>query len=138
MKKIRFFALALLVCSLMTSSCLKKEKNLHAKVIGVTLLTRGHVFYKDLEEGLRTEAAKNNYELVITAAEFDLGKQIAQIEDFVSRKVDAIIVCPVDSKGVGGGIKKANQSNIPVFTADIAASEGDVVSHIASDNELGG
>ncbi len=58
--------------------------------------------------------------------------------DFVSRNVDAIIVCPVDSKGIGAGIKKANEAGIPVFTADIAAQEGVIVSHIASDNTAGG
>ena len=139
MRKRLPIVLIVISCLLAVSSCGKKvEEQKHAKVIGVTLLTRGHMFYKDLEEGLRTEAAKDNYELIVTAAEFDIGKQIAQIEDFVARKVDAIIVCPVDSKGVGSGIKKANDAKIPVFTADIAALEGNVVSHIASDNELGG
>lgn len=108
------------------------------KVVGVALLTRGHVFYRDLEAGLKQEAADQRYELIITSAEFDLGKQIAQIEDFVTRKVDAIIVCPVDSRGIGPGIRKANEAGIPVFTADIAATEGEVVSHIASDNVAGG
>jgi ribose transport system substrate-binding protein len=139
MRKTLPIVLIAVYCMLAASSCGKKgEEQTHTKVIGVTLLTRGHMFYKDLEEGLRTEAAKDNYELVVTAAEFDIGKQIAQIEDFVARRVDAIIVCPVDSKGVGSGIKKANEANIPVFTADIAAFEGNVVSHIASDNGLGG
>jgi ribose transport system substrate-binding protein len=119
-------------------SCGKKEDQAHTKTIGVALLTRGHIFYKDLEEGLRDEAARQHYELVITSAEFDLGKQISQIEDFVARRVDAVIVCPVDSKGIGPGIRKANDANIPVFTADIAAQEGKVVSHIASDNVAGG
>ncbi len=133
-----FFALIafLLVFFLIISGCAKKETQ--SKVIGVTLLTRGHMFYRDLEQGLREEAAKNQYELIVTAGEFDLGKQIAQIEDFVARKVDAIIVCPADSKGVGPGIKKANAAGIPVFTADIAAQEGDVICHIASDNVAGG
>ncbi len=108
------------------------------KVVGVTLLTRGHLFYRDLEEGLRAEAVQRNFELIVTAADFDLGRQTAQIEDFVARRVDAIVVCPVDSKGVGPAIKKANAARIPVFTADIAAQEGDVVSHIASDNIAGG
>ena len=108
------------------------------KVVGVTLLTRGHIFYRDLEEGLLAEAAKNGFRLVVTSAEFDLGKQAAQIEDFVARKVDAIVVCPVDSKGVGPGIRRANAAGIPVFTADIAAQEGEVVCHIASDNVAGG
>ncbi len=118
------------------SSCGRKESN--KRVIGVTLLNRVHVFYKDLEEGLRMEADKRGYDLIITAADFDLGKQIGQIEDFVTRKVDGIIVCPVDSRGIGPGIKKANAANIPVFTADIAAHEGEVVCHVASDNIAGG
>src|SRR5712692_8845931 len=118
--------------------CTSKEGKKYEKVIGVTLLTRAHVFYKELEEGLQREAAEDSFQLVITSAEFDLGKQTAQIEDFISRNVDAIIVCPVDSRGIGPAIKKANSKKIPVFTADIAAQEGDVVSHVASDNIAGG
>jgi ribose transport system substrate-binding protein len=108
------------------------------KTIGVTLLTRGHLFYRDLEQGLRDEAAKTGYKLVVTSAEFDLGKQAGQIEDFVARKVDAIVVCPVDSRGVGPAIGKANAAGIPVFTADIAAQEGEITCHVASDNVAGG
>jgi ribose transport system substrate-binding protein len=122
----------------LVSSCSQKKPAEGSKTIGVTLLSRAHIFYKDLEEGLFEEAAKHNYRLVITAAEFDLGKQIANIEDFIAQGVDAIIVCPVDSRGIGPGIRKANEAGIPVFTADIAAQEGKVVSHIASDNTAGG
>jgi ribose transport system substrate-binding protein len=128
----------LLVPALLAVSCARTDRGLHTKTVGVALLTRSHIFYKDLEEGLREEAARQKFELIITSAELDLGKQIGQIEDFVARNVDAIIVCPVDSKGVGPGIRKANEANIPVFTADIAAQEGKVVSHIASDNVAGG
>jgi ribose transport system substrate-binding protein len=52
--------------------------------------------------------------------------------------VDAIVVCPVDSKGIGPAIEKANAAKIPVFTADISAGGGVVVSHVASDNSAGG
>jgi ribose transport system substrate-binding protein len=121
---------------LMFSSCAKREES--GKTIGVSLLTRGHVFYKDLEEGLLNEANKYGYKLIITAGDFDLGKQSSQIEDFITQKVDAIIVCPVDSRGVGPAIRKANEAKIPVFTADIASQEGDVVCHVASDNVAGG
>ncbi|HEY5614522.1 MAG TPA: substrate-binding domain-containing protein [Bacteroidota bacterium] len=134
MKKI--FLLTVLILSLVFSACGNKQSQ--SKIIGVTLLTRGHIFYRDLEDGLKKEAAKYGYELIVTAGEFDLGKQIGQIEDFVARKVDAIVVCPVDSRGIGPGIRAANAAGIPVFTADIAAQEGDVVCHIASDNIAGG
>ena len=125
----------LLLC---LGSCQTKKAGSPGKTIGVSLLTRAHIFYRDLEQGLRDEASKKGFTLIITTAEFDLSKQTAQIEDFIARKVDAIVVCPVDSRGIGAGIRKANEAGIPVFTADIAAQEGTVVAHIASDNVAGG
>jgi ribose transport system substrate-binding protein len=135
MKKL---TVVLLIMVLAIGGCGKKSETAAVKTIGVSLLTRAHVFYKDLEEGLRAEAAKNGYELIVTAGEFDLGKQSSQVEDFITRKVDAIVLCPVDSRGIGPAIIKANEANIPVFTADIASQEGRVVCHIASDNVAGG
>ncbi len=108
------------------------------KTIGVSLLTRAHVFYRDLEDGLRAGAAEHGYQLLVNAAEWDASRQIAQLEDFITRDVDAIVVCPVDSSGIGAGIRGANRAQIPVFTADITSFDGDVVSHIASDNVAGG
>jgi len=139
MNKVLFLFIAVII-SLSVLSCGDKKDNPTeiTKTIGVSLLTRGHIFYRDLEEGLKTEADKNGFKLIITSADWDLGKQISQIEDFISRKVDAIIVSPVDSKGIGSGITEANKAGIPVFTADIAAEDGKVVSHIASDNVQGG
>jgi ribose transport system substrate-binding protein len=139
MKLIKSAAILSIMCTIFFLSCgERKEAKSGSKTIGITLLARQHIFYRDLEEGLHEEAKKNNYDLIITSADWDLGKQIAQIEDFISRKVDAIIVCPVDSKGIGLGIKEANDAGIPVFTADIAAQEGNVVTHVASNNAEGG
>lgn len=108
--------------------------------IGVSLLTRTHPFYQDLEDGLKNAAATDGYELLITAGEFDVARQKDQINDFIVRKVDAIIVSPCDSRSIGTAIKAANDAGIPVFTVDIAClAEGvQVISHIASDNVAGG
>lgn len=108
------------------------------KRVGVTLLTREHEFYRGLEAGLREAAAKAGYELIVTSGDFDLAKQQSQIENFVVQRVDAIVVCPADSKGIGPAIDQAQQAGIPVFTADIKAHGGKVVSHIASDSLAGG
>src|SRR5215211_5749700 len=120
------------------SGCQPAANNAGAKRIGVTLLTREHEFYRQLEAGLKDAAARQGYELIITSGDFDLAKQQSQIENFIVQRVDAIIVCPADSKGIGPAIKQANDANIPVFTADISAQGGQVVSHIASDNLAGG
>jgi ribose transport system substrate-binding protein len=121
-----------------SSGCKSSARAPAARVVGVSLHTKTHPFYKQLEAGLRTQAAKDGLELKVQSAEFDTATQTAQIENFLTQKVSAIVVCPVDSQAVGGAIRRANESGVPVFTADIRALQGEVVSHVASNNEQGG
>jgi ribose transport system substrate-binding protein len=140
---------SIVLAAMLLAGCHKSETdNASAKVttkqpkltIGVSLLTRTHPFYQELEAGLKDAADSAGYQLLVTAGEFDVAKQKDQIQDFIVRKVDAIIVSPCDSKSIGTAIKAANDAGIPVFTADIAClAEGvKVVSHVASDNIAGG
>ena len=132
--------LALLLALAALAACRPKDASSDraTKTIGVSLLTREHDFYRQLEAGLRDEAAKKGYKLIITTGDFDLAKQQSEIDNFLVQGVDAIVVCPTDTKGIAPAIEKANAANVPVFTADIAAQGGKVVSHIASDNVAGG
>lgn len=109
-------------------------------VIGVSLLTRTHPFYQDLEAGLEEEAARHGYQLLIQAGEFDVARQKDQLENFLVRRVDAIVLSPCDSRSIGTSVQAANAAGVPVFTADIAvlADGAEVVSHVASDNVAGG
>ena len=107
-------------------------------VIGVTLLTQTHEFYKELEEAMRKEAAARGLDLIVTACEMDPAKQASQIEDFVAQRVSAIIAAPCDSDAIGPNLQDAERAGIPVFTVDIAARSGKIVSHVASDNVQGG
>jgi ribose transport system substrate-binding protein len=134
----KYIIFIFLLSFFLSFNCTKDKPTSSKKKIGVALLTRSHQFYKDLEDGLKKTAETCGYDLVIVSAESDLGKQISQIEDLITQKVDALIVCPADSKGIGLGIKKANDAKIPVFTADISSDGGDVICHIASDNKAGG
>jgi ribose transport system substrate-binding protein len=139
--RLNVYALCLslfVVGGLLAASGCQGGGNTGGKRIGVTLLTREHEFYKDLEAGLKEAADRAGYQLIVTSGDMDLAKQQSQIENFIVQKVDAIVVCPADTKGIGPAIERANQANIPVFTADIAAQGGQVVSHIASDNLSGG
>lgn len=110
------------------------------KVIGVSLLTLQHQFYRDLRAGLEEKAAVYGWEIEVVAGEFDAARQERQLDGFIARRVDAIVLAPCDSVGIGAGIERANQAGIPVFTADIAStsSAGKVVAHVASDNHRGG
>lgn len=108
------------------------------KNIGVTLLARTDPFYHDLETSMQDEAKVKGFTLDVQDGRKDLSKQLSQVETFVAQKKDAIVICPVNSEGIVRAISKANAANIPVFTADIKAAGGKVVSHIASDNVAGG
>ncbi len=142
--------IAIAMALVMICGCNKADKNQgagknapekNAKLtIGVSLLTRTHPFYQDLEAGLKEAADSAGYQLIVTAGEFDVAKQKDQIQDFIVRKVDAIIVSPCDSRSIGTAVKAANDAGIPVFTADIAClAEGvKIISHVASDNVAGG
>jgi ribose transport system substrate-binding protein len=108
--------------------------------IGVSLLTMTNPFFQELGEAMKDEAAKHQMEVVLTAGEFDPAKQHHQVSDFITRRVNAIVLSPCDSKSVGTAIAEANKAGIPVFTVDIAALArgAKVVSHVATDNYGGG
>lgn len=59
--------------------------------------------------GLLTSAAANQ-----TAVE----QQMSIVEDFISQKVDAIVIAPIDSKALLPALKKALDSGIPVVNVD--------------------
>jgi ribose transport system substrate-binding protein len=109
-------------------------------VIGVSVLTFSNPFFLELAGAIEEEAAKHNYKVIVTAGEIDPVKQDQQIDDFITKQVSAIVLCPCDSRSVGASIAKANAAKIPVFTADIASlsDQGDVVCHVATDNYGGG
>jgi len=108
-------------------------------VVGFSMLTRTHTFYKLMEEGLLDEADKLGVELVAVDSNKDIATQLNQVQDFITQGVDAIILTPVDSAGIEPAIKLANDAEIPVFTMDTGASgDGVVVSHVATDNYAGG
>jgi ribose transport system substrate-binding protein len=111
-----------------------------AKTIGVSIQNREAQFYEDMEAGMKSEAAKYGYTVVVVDASRDNTKQQSQVEDFISKKVAAIVLTPYDSQAIGSAIVEANDANVPVFTADIAngSKQGKVVAHIASDNVQGG
>ena len=138
----RIFILAFAIVTLAFPACRSNSgpgaQKRQRPLVGVSFLTQTHAFYKDLEQAMRAEASVRNLDLVIVACEMDPAKQASQIEDFVTQHVDAMIVAPCDSAAVIPYLARAEQAAIPVFTVDIAARGGTVVSHIASDNLGGG
>ena len=105
--------------------------------IGISLLNNAHVFYNSIEASLRETAKKLNVTLIIQDAAGDSNKQMDQVQDFITQEVNAIILCPTNSAGSKSMVELAQAAGIPVFTMDVL-SDGDVISHVATDNYKGG
>lgn len=108
--------------------------------IGVSLLTFENPFFKVIADHITTEGEKQGYEVVALSADEDPAKQSNQVKDFVTQKVAAIVLSPVESRAIVPAIQEANAAGIPVFTVDIPCLEPGVkiVSQIATDNLGGG
>jgi ribose transport system substrate-binding protein len=122
------------------AGCSRQQTGPDKPVIGVSLLTLTNPFFQSLGNGIKDEAERRGYRVVLASADLDIGKQKNQVSDFIVQDAAAIVVTPVDSKSIGTSIAEANRAGIPVFTADIkATAEGvKVVGHVATDNYQAG
>jgi len=116
------------------------ERREPAGVVAVSLLTLTNPFFRDVADAMRGQAAKYDYELIFTSGEYLVATQMNRVDNFLTKRVDAIVLFPCDSKAIGTSVVKANKAGIPVFTADIGcmAKEGRVLTHVATDNYAGG
>lgn len=135
MKKFLSF---LTICFLIVFSltgCFKKEEK---TTIGLVVSTLNNPFFVTLKEGVEEQAKAYGYEILVQDSKDDQATELANVEDLISKGVDLIIINPTNSESVGAAVKAANKAKIPVITVDRGADEGEVVTHIASDNVAGG
>ena len=100
--------------------------------------TLNNPFFVSLKEGAEQKAKDMGMELVVLDSQNDPAQELANVEDLLTQGVSLILINPTDSDAVGNAIIAANNKNVPVVTLDRGANQGEVVSHIASDNVAGG
>lgn len=72
-------------------------------------------FLQTVADGMQAKADElGNVELNIVAAEEKTDKQLAQVENFISQKVDAIVIIPVDTDAAGPMTEAATKAGIPL------------------------
>ncbi|WP_223850383.1 substrate-binding domain-containing protein [Paracoccus yeei] len=114
--------------ALLTSAALAFGGAAQADGIGASLLTQQHPFYIELADAMKAEAEAKGVPLEISIANQDLNKQLADVEDFIVKGVDVIVISPVDSQGVMAAIAKAEAAGIKVVTVDVPAANAKVTS----------
>lgn len=98
----------------------KTRQETKKKIIGVTLASSQASYQYTLGNLLVAEAEKDtDYELDIQYAEWNVKKQETQMRDFIERKVDAIIFCPVNAKSYLNVLREAKKAEIPVINLNM-------------------
>lgn len=111
----------------------------HAQdTLALVVSTLNNPFFVSLKEGAEAKAKELDYKLLVLDSQNDPAKELANVEDVLNKKIALLMINPTDSDAVRSAIKAANRKNIPVVTLDRGANGGKVVSHVASDNVLGG
>ncbi|ECS5023602.1 ribose ABC transporter substrate-binding protein RbsB, partial [Salmonella enterica subsp. enterica serovar Tennessee] len=132
MKKLATLVSAVALSATVSANAMAKD------TIALVISTLNNPFFVSLKDGAQKEADKLGYNLVVLDSQNNPAKELANVQDLTVRGTKILLINPTDSDAVGNAVKMANQAKIPVITLDRQATKGDVVSHIASDNVLGG
>ncbi|MFD0710239.1 ribose ABC transporter substrate-binding protein RbsB [Photorhabdus akhurstii] len=106
--------------------------------IALVISTLNNPFFVTMKDSAQKEADKLGYDLIVLDSQDNPAKELANVQDLTVRGTKLMLINPTDSDAVGNAIMMANNAKIPVITLDRIANKGTVVSHIASDNRLGG
>ncbi|WMC11555.1 ribose ABC transporter substrate-binding protein RbsB [Oceanimonas pelagia] len=132
MKKLTSLLSAALVSATLTAGAYAQD------TLALVISTLNNPFFVTMKEGAEQKAAELGYKLIVLDSQNDPAKELANVEDLSVRGARVLLINPTDSDAVANAIRLANRAGLPVLTLDRAASRGEVVSHIASDNVAGG
>jgi ribose transport system substrate-binding protein len=107
-----------------------------AKVAVVVKTLTGDVFQLKLAEAARDRAIELGAEATIYQAggQTAVQKMVSIIEDLIVKKVDVILISPLDSKAVVPVFKQAKAAGITIVCMDQTAEGSDFATFISTDN----
>lgn len=108
----------------MTAPAAAKDLN----SIGISVGLLGNPFFVATIKGIEDRAKEINPNVKITSvsADYDLNKQVSQIDSFIAAGVDIIMLNAVDAKAIAPAVEKAKNAGIVVAAFDVSAPGADV------------
>jgi ribose transport system substrate-binding protein len=109
-------------------------------VIGVIPMGATHMYWKSIHAGALQAATELGVEILWKSGlkEDDRDSQIKVVEDMVTRKVNGIVLAPLDNTALRPSVHDAIQQGIPVVIVDSDLKSDKQVSFVATDNYQGG
>lgn len=124
-----------------TSGSAANEEN-HTLRFAVIPKGTSHQFWRSVHAGAEAAAKElKNVEILWKGpeTEADTAGQIAVVKDFITNRVDGIVLAPNHSESLVDVVAESNAENIPVVIFDSGLGKGaKIVSYVATDNHHGG
>lgn len=109
------------------------------KKIGYATPSLNAPYYQALQQSIKANAEKNGMEFLSVDGQNDINKQVAGVEDLITKGIDALLLNPKDPDALVGVTRAAKKAGIPVFIIDSSiAPEADYVTTIQSNNLANG
>lgn len=102
--------------------------------IGLVTINQQALFFNQINDGAQAAADKAGVKLVIFNANNKPDAQNTAIEDYITQKVDGIVLVAIDVNGVKPAITDAKNAGIPVVAIDARIPDGDNAAFIGVDN----
>lgn len=106
-----------------------------AQTIGVALSSDTNPFYIAMLKGMRIEAGKHGYKISVVTANSDVAKQLDGVNDLIAKKVDAILISPIDAKALCSAFKKAKAAGVPMMSIARGSACKSQLLHVAMDEK---
>jgi inositol transport system substrate-binding protein len=111
--------------------------------VGVSLSRFEHLFLVKIREAIQQEAdTRGDVTVQFEDAQGDVGRQLSQVQNFISQKVDAIIVNAADTSATRGITKKVSEAGIPLVYVNLGPGRDEKlpekVSVVVSDHVVSG
>lgn len=136
MRKLTQLLATTALAAMVATGASAQDKKLESIGISVGLL--GNPFFVATIKGIEDRAKEINPDVQVTSvsADYDLNKQVSQIDNFIAAGVNIIMLNAVDAKAIAPAVKRAQNAGITVAAFDVSAPGADVT--VMTDNVAAG
>ncbi|HEX8237857.1 MAG TPA: substrate-binding domain-containing protein [Abditibacteriaceae bacterium] len=115
----------------------------NAKQLRIAVIPKGlsHAFWQSVKRGAEDAGREMNAQIIWNGPQSEgqgVTQQVSIVEDQVTKKVDGIVLAPIDQTALVQAIDKAAGQKIPVAIIDSDAKTKNRISFVATDNYKGG
>jgi ribose transport system substrate-binding protein len=109
-----------------------------AETFALVTINQQALFFNQINDGAKAAAKAVGADLVIFNANNVPSAQNDAIENYITQKVDGIILVAIDVNGVKPAVTAAKNAGIPVIAIDAQIPDGDNIAFVGVDNTKAG